>query len=83
MQSSSFIDHRGKSRSPRTDSERRMALAQAEAQKAAAGNRCPRCGGAVRRNLAISGWVQCAQHGSPGFRADPTAPSCSWQGFTR
>lgn len=43
---------------------------------------CPRCGGALRRNLALTGWWQCAQFGAESARANPAAPSCSWQGFT-
>ncbi len=77
-----FTDHRGETRLPRTDSESRMADAQAEARAAAAIDSCPRCGKGVNRNLAIRGWVQCEQFGSAGFRADDSAPSCSWQGFT-
>lgn len=78
-----FSDSRGRSRAPRTDSERRMAQAQAQAQAALASNTCPSCGRAVRANLALTGWVQCSQFGAVGFRADASAPSCSWQGFTR
>jgi hypothetical protein len=44
-------------------------------------NCCPLCGKTVRRNLALTGWVQCSQYGSVGFRADDSQPSCSWQGF--
>lgn len=77
-----FIDYRGKTRAPRTESERRMAAAQAEARTACLKG-CPRCGHAVRRNLSIKGWVQCGQFGAPGFRVDASVPACSWQGFTR
>jgi hypothetical protein len=44
--------------------------------------KCPQCGGPLRRNLAISGWWQCAQYGAVGFRQDASKPACSWQGFT-
>jgi hypothetical protein len=59
-------------------------IAQGHAATAAvlAANQCPVCGATVRRNLALTGWVQCAQYGAPDFRANAAAPSCSWQGFT-
>ena len=59
----------------------RMAAAREAVADAARRNRCPSCGGAVRRNLSLTGWWQCAQFGAPQFRADPRAPSCDWQGF--
>lgn len=43
--------------------------------------RCPQCGGALRRNLALTGWWQCAQYGAETHRADATRPACSWQDF--
>ena len=43
--------------------------------------RCPQCGSQVKRNLALTGWWQCSQFGSDGFRADSSKPQCSWQGF--
>lgn len=61
----------------------RIEAAQAEARAAWAANRCPKCGRKVGLNLSIAGWVQCEQYGAPMFRADPSAPACSWQGFTR
>ena len=61
----------------------RIAEAQAAARAAHAANRCPTCGGPVVMNLSITGWVQCAQFGSVGFRADSNRPACPWQGFTR
>ena len=76
-----YTDYRGRSRAPRTDSERRMAAQQAEAQKALSGG-CPCCGRPVRRNLSMRGWLQCSQFGAPSFRADPKSPPCGWQGFT-
>ena len=60
----------------------RRAASRAQAQAALATNRCPQCGRPVRQNLALTGWVQCSQYGAPGFRADPVAAACSWQGFT-
>ena len=70
-----FSDSRGRSRAPRTDSERRIAAAQAEARAALAANWCPKCGRPVRQNLALTGWVQCSQYGAVGFRADASAPA--------
>ena len=43
--------------------------------------RCPQCGSQVKRNLALTGWWQCSQFGSDGFRADSSKPQYSWQGF--
>lgn len=59
----------------------RMAEARAEADAALAANKCPKCGRAVRRNLSLSGWVQCSQFGAEQFRADASLPACEWQGF--
>lgn len=39
---------------------------------------CPDCGQALRQNLAITGWWQCAGYGAEGFRAAGSKP-CSWQ----
>lgn len=44
--------------------------------------RCPQCGAGLRRNLALTGWWQCEQYGSDGFRKDATKPACSGQWFT-
>jgi len=46
-----------------------------------ADGKCPRCGRGLRRNLAITGWIQCEQFGAEGFRADDSQPSCSFQTF--
>ena len=62
--------------------QQRIEAAQREAQEAARDCRCPKCGRPVRRNLALSYWIQCSQFGAPNFRADPQSPKCSWQGFT-
>lgn len=59
----------------------RMAKVYAQAKQALADNHCPSCGQAVRRNLAITGWVQCSGFGADGFRAPGSTP-CDWQGFT-
>jgi hypothetical protein len=44
--------------------------------------KCPKCGGGLRRNLALTGWYQCEQYGTEGFRKDDTRPACSFQCFT-
>lgn len=44
--------------------------------------KCPDCGRALRRNLALTGWYQCSQFGAVGFRADASQPSCNFQTFT-
>lgn len=64
------------------DSERRIEARREEAREARRKNACPRCGRGIRRNLALAGWVQCSQFGSPRFRAVPEEPPCDWQGFT-
>lgn len=56
--------------------------ALAETQEIVRKGKCPRCGGPLRRNLALTGWWQCAQYGAVGFRLDASKPSCEWQGFT-
>ena len=61
--------------------ETRMASARVEAGQALDTNTCPRCSQAVRRNLALTGWVQCSGLGAEGFRAQGSTP-CEWQGFT-
>ena len=45
-------------------------------------NKCPTCGSAIRRNMALTGWIQCVQLGAVGFRADSSKPSCDYQAFT-
>jgi hypothetical protein len=74
---------RTEKREARKASDARIAKAQADARAVVEANRCPYCGGGIRRNLAITGWVQCEQLGAEQFRKDPARPSCSWQGFTR
>ncbi len=64
-------------------SQARMEAQQRASQAALEANCCPQCGSQVRRNLAITGWVQCEQYGSVGFRARDEDPQCSWQGFTQ
>lgn len=55
---------------------------QAEARAVVATGKCPQCGCKIRRNMSMTGWYQCEQYGSEGFRKDSTKPSCSWQTFT-
>ena len=55
---------------------------RAEARKIVATGKCPACGAALRRNLALAGWYQCSQFGAEQFRADSSKPSCSFQIFT-
>ena len=65
----------------RAASAARIATAQEETRRVVAAGRCPLCGSGLRRNLALTGWYQCAQFGADGFRADSTRPACGWQGF--
>ena len=65
----------------RREAEARMVETRAEAAAALAANECPRCAQSVRRNLALTGWVQCSGFGADGFRAAGSTP-CDWQGFT-
>ena len=67
----------------RVAQENRIAHARNQAQSAINENRCPVCGGSVRLNTTLDGWVTCAQRGAVGFRKDPTKPACDWNGFTR
>ena len=60
----------------------RMHGLQAAARAIVATGTCPDCGRALRRNLALAGWWQCSQFGAVNFRADATAPACSFQTFT-
>lgn len=57
----------------------RMEGLHAEARAHVKANACPCCGAGLRRNLALTGWWQCAQY---GFRADASKPACSFQCFT-
>lgn len=43
---------------------------------------CPQCGSGLHRNNSLTGWWQCDQYGSEGFRKDATKPACSFQCFT-
>lgn len=54
---------------------------KAENQAILKSGTCPQCGSGLRRNLALTGWVQCEQYGAPDRRARPNGPSCSFQCF--
>lgn len=43
---------------------------------------CPQCKAGIRRNSSMTGWYQCDQFGTEGFRKDDSKPACSWQTFT-
>lgn len=62
----------------------RMAKAKAEAQQHVERGTCPQCGLPLKRNLALSGWWQCAAFGEPTFRPAgfQAAAKCSFQCFT-
>lgn len=62
--------------------DERVAAGRLEAITAVQSNRCPQCGRPVRRNLSITGWIQCSQFGADTHRADKSQPACPWQGFT-
>lgn len=62
--------------------DERVERSRQEARDAIQANKCPQCGRPVRRNLSITGWIQCSQFGSVGFRANAELPPCEWQGFT-
>lgn len=56
---------------------------RAEAQRIVDTGRCPRCGDELERNLALSGWWQCANYGNRRLengRSDN--PNCGFQCFT-
>lgn len=60
----------------------RMDAIHAETAAVVATGKCPCCGAGLRRNLSLTGWWQCEQYGSDGFRKDSSKPACGWQGFT-
>ena len=66
----------------RAASKARMEAAYVEARAIVATGKCPRCGSALKRNLSITGWWQCAQFGSPPFRANPKGPECGFDCMT-
>lgn len=76
------IEERRKQRAIRKAQDERLAKAREEAKKVVAAGKCPTCGRALRRNLALTGWYQCVQYGDGHFRQDQTQPPCSFQCFT-
>ena len=52
------------------ESMRRMEAAKTNARAVVATGICPQCGKGLRRNLSMTGWWQCEQYGSVGFRKD-------------
>ena len=69
-------------RKANAEAKARMEKSRAECKAVVASGKCPRCQSPLRRNLALTGWWQCSQYGSDGFRKDSTKPACDWQGFT-
>lgn len=55
-----------------------------KAKAIVAGGKCPDCSLPLRRNIALTGWYQCAAYGSPAYRAAEfrNAPPCLFQCFT-
>ncbi len=64
------------------ESKARMAAAHQAAQAVWASGKCPCCGAGLRQNSALTGWIQCEQFGTTGFRKHDDKPQCNWQGFT-
>ena len=75
-------NRRAERKAEREASAARSAAHRAETLAVVTAGKCPCCGATVRRNLALTGWWQCAQYGADGFRKDSSKPACSWQGFT-
>lgn len=73
---------RAERKAERAASAARIAEAQAETRAVVASGRCPCCKSGLKRNLSLTGWWQCEQYGSDGFRKDSSKPHCNWQGFT-
>lgn len=69
-------------RAEREAQKARLEAARAEARRVVATGACPRCGSKLRYNGSLTGWWQCSQYGSEGFRADGTRASCPFQCFT-
>lgn len=62
----------------------KMEAIYAEAKRIVATGICPHCAAPLRRNLSMTGWWQCGQYGSDGFRKDNSKPACpvAFQTFT-
>lgn len=65
------------------ESKARISAAQAATRAVVAAGKCPLCASGIRHNSALTGWVQCEQFGTEGFRKDSSKPACGWQGFTQ
>lgn len=63
--------------------KKRSAALRIENDKIVATGKCPCCGTALVRNLALAGWWQCGGYGSPGFRKPgfENVAACSFQVF--
>jgi hypothetical protein len=68
----------------KTVAAERIAKAKSDASTHVVRGTCPDCGLPLRRNLALSGWWQCAAYGEPAFRDAQFqgAAHCSFQCFT-
>ena len=73
---------RAQKRAQREERKREIEQRIAEAIKIVQTGSCPQCGSGLRRNLSLTGWWQCEQYGSKGFRKNDDAPECSFQTFT-
>lgn len=76
------IETRRERAAARKASAARIAEEQAKTRAIVATGVCPSCGSKIKRNLALTGWYQCEQYGSVGFRARNADAQCGWQGFT-
>jgi hypothetical protein len=74
-------EQRAARKAVRAEQIARIAAALAHGRAVVATGRCPQCGQALRRNLALAGWWQCAGYGAEGFRAAGSTP-CDFQTFT-
>jgi len=64
-------------------SQARLDKCHAEAQAIVITGRCPKCSDKLERNLALSGWWQCANYGNRRLRnGRADNPDCSFQTFT-
>lgn len=61
----------------------RLEECQKLAREVVKAGKCPTCGAGLRYNGSITGWWQCEQYGSVGFRKDANKPACSFQCFTQ
>lgn len=61
--------------------DERDAARKVESQRVWTLGVCPKCGAKLKRNLALTGWIQCEQYGADTHRANPSKPACSYQAF--